>query len=54
MERERDASKADYVAITFESQKNANKNETIIQHKNNKELCPVRSWAFIITTVLGF
>ena len=25
MERERDASKADYVAITFESQKNANK-----------------------------
>ena len=54
MERDRDASKADYVAITFESQKNANKNETIIQHKNNKELCPVRSWSFVITTVLGF
>ena len=54
MEKERDASRADYVSITFESQKNANKNETIIQHKNKKELCPVRSWAFIIKTVLGF
>ena len=52
MERERDASKADYVAITFESQKNANKNEMIIENKNNKELWPVRSWSFVMKTVL--
>ena len=39
---------ADYIAITFESQKNASKNETIIQHKNTKDLCPITSWAYVI------
>jgi hypothetical protein len=42
--------KADCVSITFENQKNGEKDACITQHRTlpHKQLCPVRAWAQII------
>ena len=45
---------ADYVAITFESQKNGEKLQTVIQHKSNRSLCPVRAWGSLISKILSY
>lgn len=45
---------ATYITITFESQKNGKKDETIIQHASRKILCPVRIWAEIIQLILTY
>jgi hypothetical protein len=44
---------ADCVSITFENQKNGEKDACITQHRtpNNKPLCPVRAWAQIINRI---
>ncbi len=52
--RSRDLPAADFVAITFESQKNGSKNQTIIQHKSGKFLCPVDCWSHLIMSILSF
>ena len=45
---------ADFIAITFVSQKNGNKNQTIIQHRSNRTLCPVKAWGTLITLILSY
>ena len=45
---------ATYVNITFQSQKNGEKDETITMHKNNKELCPVIAWSRIVNRILSY
>jgi hypothetical protein len=44
---------AECVSITFENQKNGEKDACITQHRtaNDKILCPVRSWALIIKRI---
>lgn len=41
------------VSITFESQKNKHKFETITLHSTQTNLCPVKIWSKIITTILA-
>ena len=44
--------KAKYVQITFQNQKNGNKNMRRTHGKtNHKVLCPVRAWAIVITRI---
>jgi len=46
---------ADCIAITFEFQKNKEKNETICQDSTNDPiLCPVKSWASIVTRIYNY
>ena len=45
---------ADFVAITFESQKNGEKHQTIVQHKLNRTLCPVKAWSKLAQTILAY
>ena len=46
---------ADIVSITFRSQKNGEKNQTISIHKTNDlELCPVKIWASIVTRIRSY
>jgi len=42
------------ISITFESQKNDQKDESVTMHANNKELCPVRAWATISNRILQY
>ena len=49
-----DISKADYLAITFESQKNGEKFQTIIQHRSKRTLCPVKAWSTLIKLILSY
>jgi hypothetical protein len=47
--------KAKFVSITFVSQKNGEKMETITQHRTTSgTLCPVVSWAFTVCRILGY
>ena len=43
---------ADSVSITFISQKNNEKDQTITMHKNGSQLCPVRAWACLCLRIL--
>jgi len=45
---------ASSVNITFESQKNGEKDEAVSMHANQKELCPVIAWASIVTRILDY
>jgi hypothetical protein len=47
---------ADCVSITFENQKNGEKDACITQHRTppHKQLCPVRAWALIINRILSY
>lgn len=45
---------ADFVSITFEFQKNLQKNKTISQHKTNTNFCPVKFWASIKKRILSY
>jgi hypothetical protein len=46
---------ADCVSITFESQKNDEKNETVTQQRSNDDiLCPVKSWASTIQRIRSY
>ena len=46
---------ADSVSITFEYQKNDQRNVTITQHcTNDAILCPVRAWAAVVHRVLSY
>ena len=46
---------ADYVTITFEDQKNDQKNDSITHHRSDdKTLCPVRMWASIVKRILSY
>lgn len=45
---------AEYLSITFVSQKNGEKNQTIIQHKSNRSLCPVKAWGTLINLILSY
>ena len=42
------------VTITFEFQKNGDKEADITMHRNNKELCPVKAWATIVSRILSY
>ena len=42
------------ISITFEFQKNSEKDETVIMHRNKKELCPVKAWATITHRILNY
>jgi len=45
----------DIVSITFRSQKNGEKNQTISMHKSNDpDLCPVKIWASIIKRIRSY
>ena len=33
---------------------NGNKNQTIIQHRSNRTLCPVKAWGTLITLILSY
>ena len=46
--------RADFVAITFESQKNGSKQQTIVQHRTDKFLCPVNHWGNLIILILSY
>ena len=52
--KSQDLQKADFVAITFESQKNGEKLQTIVQHKSNRTLCPVKAWGRLVETILTY
>lgn len=52
--RSNQISSASYVAVTFESQKNGDKNCTIIQHRSKKSICPVKSWGKLIRLILSY
>ena len=44
---------SDIVMITFEYQKNNNRNKTVHMYKTNDDLlCPVKAWAYTITRIL--
>ena len=45
---------ADTVSITFEFQKNKQKDITITQPRAGKELCPVIIWAKIVLRILSY
>ena len=45
---------ADTVSITFEFQKNKQKNITVTQPRSGKELCPVLVWAKIVLRILSY
>lgn len=46
---------ADNIAITFEYQKNENRNETIIMHHTgDAQLCPVRAWGSLVQRILSY
>jgi hypothetical protein len=47
---------AECVSITFENQKNGEKDACITQHRtpNNKTLCPVRAWAQIVNRISNY
>ena len=45
---------ADTVSITFEFQKNRQKNITVTQPRSNKEICPVIIWAQVVARVLSY
>ena len=45
---------ADTVSITFEFQKNRQKNITVTQPCSNKEICPVLIWAEIVVRILQY
>ena len=45
---------ADFVSITFEFQKNLQKNKTISQHKTNTDFCPVKVWDSIKQRILSY
>jgi len=42
------------IAITFESQKNEQKDDIVTMHANGKDLCPVKSWATITNRILNY
>jgi len=42
------------ISITFESQKNNEKDDIITMHANSKELCPVKAWGTIVSRVLSY
>ena len=46
--------RADFLAITFVSQKNGEKFQSIIQHKSNRILCPIRAWGELISIILSY
>ena len=46
--------RADFLAITFVSQKNGEKFQSIIQHKSNRTLCPIKAWGELINTILSY
>ena len=46
--------KASTINITFESQKNGEKDESVTMHSNSKKLCPVKSWASIVQRILSY
>jgi len=46
--------KADFLAITFVSQKNGEKFQSVIQHKSNRTLCPIKAWGELINTILSY
>ena len=48
---ERDATS---VTITFRNQKNGDKGAMITQHRNNHDLCPVKTLAKLTTRILGY
>ena len=45
---------ADFIEITFISQKTEIKHQSIIQHKSSSSLCPVKSWAFLKQRILSY
>jgi hypothetical protein len=46
---------ADSVAITFEFQKNDQRNEVIVHHRcSDPQLCPVRAWASILIRIISY
>ena len=49
-------SSADCISITFEDQKNGEKDACITQHRavHNKDLCPVRAWAALVKRILKY
>lgn len=49
-----DITKADYLSITFVSQKNGEKNQTVIQHRSKRSLCPVKAWGSLILLILAY
>ena len=49
-----DILQADYLAVTFESQKNGSKCQTIVQHRSGRFLCPVKSWGELIKLILSY
>ena len=46
--------KADFLAITFVSQKNGEKNQSIIQHRSNRSLCPVKAWGSLVILIRSY
>ena len=42
------------ICITFESQKNDDKDQTITMHANGTEICPVRAWACLTLRILNY
>ena len=42
----------DYIVITFESQKNGEKLQSILQHRSNRTLCPIKAWGSLVHTIL--
>ena len=52
--RKNNPTSADYVAITFESQKNGEKLQTVIQHRLNRSLCPVKAWGSLVSKILSY
>ena len=46
--------KADFIQITFVSQKTEVKYQSIIQHKSSFNLCPVKSWALLKQRILSY
>lgn len=49
-------SEAECISITFEDQKNGEKNACITQHKasRQKDLCPVRAWAALVHRIMSY
>jgi hypothetical protein len=49
-----DLASADIVSITFESQKNKTKFQTISLHRSSSKLCPVSIWATIVKRIRSY
>ena len=49
-------SAAECISITFEDQKNGEKNACITQHRasRHKDLCPVRAWAKLVCRIMSY